>query len=453
MNIVIVGAGNVGMTLAKTLAADMHNVTVIERDTDAADKAEQRDVTVVRGNGARPAVLRSAGIAEGCGIDALIACTNQDETNLMACWLAKRSGVKRVYARVKSIEFTDTPDWTRDLGIDDVAAPDRSLSREIASLLTFNAALHSAELLDGVAGSFAFRVEANSPICGLTLRELGAKYPDFGALIAYVERGNDGFIPSGEWTAQADDLCFVVSLRERVKKIQKVFSRTADKRLSKVVIIGGGKLGTNLARRLSQAWPPVSVYMIEKDPARADWYARTLPKVKMTVGDGMDKDLLLDVGLDNADGVVASTGNDEVNVVIASLAHVLGCSKTVAIVRNPIYDNLEDHLPVDVLLNPNNTLASTFLRYVRYPSSAKVMTFIDRIDAEMVDIPITAGQPAVGKKIYELGLPKGTLIAVIKRGGKHIIPYGGETVLENDVVSLFAKSEDMPTAMKFFGAR
>ena len=451
MKVVIVGAGNVGMTLARTLSEDAHDVVVVDRNEDLATRiAEELDVSVVRGNGSRPDVLAQAGVVKDGGVDVLIACTDRDETNLLACWLAKRAGVPRVLSRVRDLEFTDTPDWAQDLGIDVMASPARSLSREIASLLRFNAAVHTSELFNGRAGSFAFHVEKDSPICGLSLRELGLKYPQLGAIVVYVERGEDGFVPSGEWTAQEGDVCFVVTLHERVTAIQKLFDVERQKRLSRVIIVGGGKLGTNLAKRLCSNVPKVETTLVEKNLEKCERLAREFPDVKVINGDGMDSDLMKQLGVDKANGVVAATSNDELNVIIAALANINENVKTVAVVRKDVYKELEDRLPVDVLVNPNRTLANTFLRYIRYPSSAGMLSLIDRIGAEMLEFLLRPGNPAVGRRIMDLNLPRGILIAVIKRGGKYLVPGGAETLQEGDVISVFAMSEKMPEAMHFF---
>ena len=451
MKVVIVGAGNVGMTLARTLSEDAHDVVMVDRNEDLATRiAEELDVSVVRGNGSRPDVLAQAGVVKDGGVDVLIACTDRDETNLMACWLAKRAGVPRVLSRVRDLEFTDTPDWAQDLGIDVMASPERSLAREIASLLRFNAAVHTSELFNGRAGSFAFHVEKDSPICGLSLRELGLKYPQLGAIVVYVERGEDGFVPSGEWTAQEGDVCFVVTLHERVTAIQKLFDVERQKRLSRVIIVGGGKLGTNLAKRLCSNVPKVETTLVEKNLEKCERLAREFPDVKVINGDGMDSDLMKQLGVDKANGVVAATSNDELNVIIAALANINENVKTVAVVRKDVYKELEDRLPVDVLVNPNRTLANTFLRYIRYPSSAGMLSLIDRIGAEMLEFLLRPGNPAVGRRIMDLNLPRGILIAVIKRGGKYLVPGGAETLQEGDVISVFAMSEKMPEAMHFF---
>ncbi len=453
MKIVVVGAGNVGCTVASALSAEGKDVVIIERDPETAEKIEnEQDVSVIRGNGARPTVLESAGVVADGDVDCLIACTDRDETNLMACWLAKRAGVPRVLSRVRDLEFTDTPDWARELGIDVMASPERSLSREISSLLTFNAAVHSSELFGGRAGSFAFPVEADSPICGMSLREVGQKYPDFGAVMVYVERGEDGFVPSGDWVAKEGDLCFLVTLNERVSRVQGLFDVEGNRSLSRVIIVGGGKLGANLAHRLSDNFPRIEVTLVDKNMQKCERLAQEYSSVQVVNGDGMDKRLLMQLGADRADGLVATTANDEMNVIVASLAKVLECRKTIAVVRNSVYDELESALPVDVLLNPNITLASTFLRHIRYPNTAGILSLIDRIGAEMLEFVLKPGNPVLDRRIMDLKLPKGILIAMIKRGSSYLVPGGSEILRQGDLISIFAMADLMPEAMRIFEA-
>ena len=172
--------------------------------------------------------------------------------------------------------------------------------------------------------------------------------------------------------------------------------------------------------------------------------------MKVINGDGMDSELMKQLGVDKADGVVAATANDELNVMIAALANNNEDVKTIAVVRKPVYRELEDRLPVDVIVNPNRTLANTFLRYIRYPSSAGMLSLIDRIGAEMLEFLLRPGNPVIGKRIMDLNLPAGILIAVIKRGGRYLVPGGGEVLQEGDVISVFAMAETMPEAMRFF---
>lgn len=452
MKIVIVGAGTVGFTVAKTLSAEGHDVTVVERDQTVAERIkEEEDVAVFCGNGARPATLEQVGVGTNSNVDYLVACTDRDEVNLMACWLAKRAGVKRVLSRVRDLEFTDTPAWAHELGIDVMSSPERSLSREIENLLVLNAAVHTTELTNSKAGSYAFWVEKNSQICGLSLKEVGMRWPDLGAVMVYVERSGVGAVPSGDWVAEPNDLCFFVCLQDKVLLLQSLFHHSVHRQLSRVLIVGGGKLGTNLAGHLCLRYPRNDIVIIDSNMAKCERLAAEYPKVAIINGDGFDEKLLRQEGVDGADGVVSATGNDEMNVMISILAKKLGARKTISVVRKKVYHTMEADLPVDVLLNPNDALASVFLRHIRYPQSAGVLSLIDRIGAEMLEFVLSRDNPVVGRRIMDLQLPKGVLIAMINRCGEAVVPHGSDVLEAGDVISLFAMHDLMSRASRILG--
>lgn len=440
-----------GYRVAKSLSSEGHDVVVVESDVARAEQVENhQDVSVVQGNGARPAVLEKAGVLSPSDVDYLIACTNRDEVNLMAGWLAKRAGVGRVISRVRDLEFTDTPAWARELGIDVMSSPERSLSREIESLLTVNAALHSTDIFDGKAASYAFRVESDSPICGRSLSEIGARFPEMRAIVVYVERGEEHFVPSGQWVAQEGDLCFLVCPNPDVMTVQHLFHPGDQRRLRRVIIVGGGKLGANLVRRMIRRYPGLELVLVDSSHAKCVKLAGEFPDVQVLMGDGFDEAVLHDAGVNSADGLVVTTENDELNVMIGILGKKLGCSKTVAVVRKSVYSHMGSSLPVDVLLNPDETLAAIFLRHVRYPKSARALYLIDRIGAEMIEVTLQAENTVVGQAIMDLGLPRGVLIAMIFRAGETLVPNGSTVLCAGDVISLFATRGLMPRAVSFF---
>ena len=238
MNIVIVGAGEVGRNIASTLSQEGHNIYIVEQDEDKARSAEEDlDVRVIRGNGARPQVLYEAGITENGDVDLMLACTDRDEVNMLACWIAHRAGVKRVISRARSLEFTDSPTWGRKLGIDMMVSPERSVAREILELLAVSSATRTAELLDGRAAIYAFRVAAESPLAGMSLKDMREKYKDLVAILVYVERedGEENVVPDGNTVLQANDLCYVVTYKESVWMLEELFQLKKSRRFMVLV--------------------------------------------------------------------------------------------------------------------------------------------------------------------------------------------------------------------------
>ncbi|MDR3229988.1 MAG: Trk system potassium transporter TrkA, partial [Synergistaceae bacterium] len=381
MKIVIVGAGEVGITLAATLSTEGHDVNVVEQDAGQATKVESElDVRVIRGNGARPQVLYDAGVRDGCDVDFLVACTDRDEVNILSCWIARHAGVKHVIARARGLEFTDSPTWGQDLGIDMMFSPERSVAREILELLSVSTAVHTAELLGGRAAIYAFRVAAASPLIGLSLQEFRMKNRDLIAIVVYIEReGAEDIVPDGNTVILENDLCYVVSYREQVWRLEKLFQLHSSRPLKRVFVVGGGKLGFQVAQRLEHNYRGVEIRLIDHDREQCEKLASELTRTLVLHGDGADETLLSEEGIGEADGYVCATESDEVNLIYGAMAKSLGAHKCIAVVRRRLYLDMPDRMPIDAVVDPNEALASVILRYIRYPGRSKALSIIEKI--------------------------------------------------------------------------
>jgi len=455
LKVVVVGAGEVGYTVAKSLSQQGHDVTLVEKDEMRASKVENElDVMVVRGNGARPPILEKAGIAQPkSDVDILIACTDHDEVNILACWIAKRAGVPKVISRARGLEYTDSPEWARELGIDVMISPERSVARQIEELLSVSASDYSAEFFGGVAGLYTFKVSKESPLIGHTLKDVRAKHPSIMALIAYVERDGGGFVPFGETKLQPGDLCFVITLKGQLGELEELFQRQKSRKLRRVIIVGGGKIGFRVAKRLETRYPQLDIRLIDQDREKCDKLARELERTIVLVGDGADEELLRREGVEGVDGFVATTANDERNILMGVIGKALGANKSIAVVRRGFFEKLDKYLPVDAMVNPNEALASVIMRYVLYPSAAGGLSIIERIDAEILEVTISKDSSALGVKISEIGFPKGALIALVYRRGQVFVPTGDTKLEDGDQVVLFASSDKMQQALDILGVK
>ncbi len=452
MRIVIIGAGEVGFNVASSLSVEGHDITIVESNEERAAKAENElDVMVVRGNGSRPPVLEKAGIFPGCDIDLLIACSNFDEVNIMACWIARRAGVKRVISRARGLEYTDSPTWAKQLGIDVMISPERSVAREIEEFLSISSAVHTAEFFGGKVGVYAFRVSDNSPLIGTSLRDLRRIYPKIKALVVFIERKGKGFVPFGEDKLETGDLCFTVTSKSQAQELEELFTRQKTPELKRVIVVGGGKIGYQVARRLEIRFPDLDIRLIDQDRDKCEKLSRELERAIVIHGDGMDEELLRYEGVDEADGFVTTTANDEHNILIGVVGKALGARKSVAVVRRELLMRLTDYMAVDAMVNPNQALATVIMRQVRYPYGTGALSIIDKIDAEVLELKIPHGSPVSGKKIMDLDLPKGILIALISRNGDMFVPWGDSVLMENDEVLIFAAEELMPRAVEMLG--
>jgi len=453
LRIVLVGAGEVGYSVAKSLSADGHEIVVVESDESVATQIEQSlDVIVVRGNGARPSTLERAGVRQDSDeISLLIACTNKDEVNIMACWIAKIMGVPHVIARAVGLEFTDHEGWAGMLGIDLMISPERSVAREIEALLEVRGAIHAIEIAGGKAGIYVFKVAEDSPMRGLQLLEVRKRNPSLITLIVAIQRGAESFVPKATDVIEAGDICYSMCYRNQVHQLERIFQPSIMKQLKRVFIIGGGKVGFQVAQGLSMRASGVEVKIIEQDREKCTRIAGELPDVLVINGDGADAQLLKNEGVESADGFVATTDHDETNLMLSVLGRTLGATKSIAVVKHPNYIGMTKHIPVDAILNRNQTLADAIIKNVRYPGSSRVLTVIEEIDSESIEFVIPKDSPVEGIALMDLRMPKGSVIGLLERNGELHIPTGTTVLQADDKLVVFASAEVMPLAMETLG--
>ncbi len=452
MRVVIVGAGEVGYTVSGQMAKEGHDVTVIEWDPARAEKVENElDVMVIRGNGARPQVLEQAGVTKKSPVDLMIACTEKDEANLLSCWIGKRNGVQKAISRARNLEFTDSESWARELGIDIMISPERSVAREIEELLAVSSALRTVEIAGGRAGVYVFRMAEKAPLAGVSLKEFRKRHPDLVSIIVFVERGHTGFLPGGDTVLLPGDLCYAVSFRNQVWRLEDLFGARRRKPLRRVLLVGGGKVGFQVARRLEEHHKNVDIRLIDMNSEKCDRLSRELGRTVVLCGDAADKDLLNYEGVGSSDGFVTTTASDESNIVLGILGKSLGTSKSIAVVRRKAFMQMEKHLPVDALVNPHLSMASAIMQQVRFPRSRGQLSLLDNIGAEMIEGVIPPESAALGRTIMNLDLPQGIILALVERGKHIFVPWGDTELLAGDRVILFAASDRMSEALDILG--
>ena len=461
MKIVIVGAGEIGRTVAKKLSSDpnnKHDIYLIENNEALAKSAdEELDVKVITGNGARPQVLAQAGVIQGGGVDLLIACTNRDEVNMLSCWIALNAGVKQVISRTRSLEFTDSPYWGNKLGIKVMISPERSIAREVLGLLEVSSATHTAELLDGRAALYTLKISENSKLVDKALKDLRTIYPDLMAVFVYVEHENgEAGVPNGFTTLKANDVCYVVTYRKSADILQEVFQPDKDndkkRSLRKLFIVGGGKLGTQIAKLVRREFGNVEMRIIEKDSEKCKRLSEEFNETLILNCDGADRNTLNEEGIESADGYICATESDEVNLICSVIAKEMGAGKTIAIVRRKDYQDLTKSIPVDAIVDPNEAMSNLLLRVIRYPEHTRAFSMIEKINAEMLEVVIQADNELTGRTLADIKLQKGVIVALLGRGDDVLVPTGATKILAGDHVILFALTSLMPEAARLFGA-
>ena len=454
MNIVIIGAGEVGRSVAKTLSGEGHNIYLVEKEEfNAKSASDELDVQVIQGNGARPNVLAQAGVVPSGDVDLLIACSDRDEVNLLSCWIAHSAGVPNVISRVRSLEFTDSGDWGKKLGIDAMITPERSIAREIISLLEVSSATYAAELLDGKAALYTLKISEDSPLVNMALKDLRAKWPDLVAVFVHVEHEDgEAGVPNGFTVLRAGDVCYIVTYRKSSELLQEVFHPSKKNSLKKLFVIGGGKLGTQIVQAVKKDFGNVSLRLIDNDPEKCAKLSEELGEALVLNCDGIDKKVLSDEGIEDADAYIAATDSDEINLIYSSIAKLMGVKKTIAVVKRKDYQELTQVTPVDAIVDPNEALANLILRIVHYPRHTKAFSIIERINAEMLEVVLHEDNELIGKTLAQIKLQKGVVVALLGRGEKVLVPTGATELLAGDRVILFALTSMMPEAAKLFGA-
>ncbi len=429
MKIIIAGCGEVGGELAKQLSREGHAVTVVDMDPRRVEAMGNRyDLMGVAGNCASLPVLREA---EAPSADLLIASTASDEQNLLTCLLARKLGVGNTIARVRDPDYVQNLDFlAEELGLSMYINPEYSAASEISRLLRFPAAQKAEIFAGGRAELVEIALPAGSELAGLPLREVPRA---FGGriLICAVLRGEEALIPRGSFVLQEGDRICVTGEPSELERLFRKWGLMRRK-LSRVTLVGGGRISFYLARILLETG--VGVKIVEKDPKRCETLCQLLPEALIVEGDGGDQELMAEIGADSADAVVALTGSDQENLILGLNAAALGAGSTVVKVSNSNFMRLGTRAGIGSIISPKHITASMILRYVRGMSrsmdnNVEALHSICNGQVEALEFSVGRSGDVLGIPLRELKLKKNLLLACIIRGMRTIIP-GGEDVLK-----------------------
>ncbi len=447
MQVIVIGAGEVGYEIASRLSRSNQDVVVIEKDPALVERVENNlDVLVLQGNGASARILEEAGIRK---TELLIAVTGFDECNVMACMLAKRYGVELTVARIRNQEYgaKNSVLSNEDLGIDLVIDPERVAAMEIVRLLKNPAATDVEYFAQKKVQMLGFRVDAEAPIVGRKLSELS-----LGVLIGAIARNGDVIIPGGDDVIQAHDTVFVVGKTGSMSAMGFLTGKSSE-RIRRVMIVGGGNIGYQLADMLQRYKDlGISVKLIEPREERCLGLAEELKDVLILKGSGTDLELLREEGIGETDAFVAVTGNDEVNIVSGLIAKHLGVRKVIVELNQSNYAPVVDTLGLDQAVHPRLVTASTILSLIRRESVLSVSILKDD-QVEVMELAIQPGFRAANKKLRLVQLPRGVLIGSICRGKEVIIPRGDDVLQPGDRVVIFTRPEMADTVARYFKPR
>jgi trk system potassium uptake protein TrkA len=437
MKILILGAGQVGRTAAYHLSREPANeVTVVDTNEDVLrDLQDRLDVRAVHGNGAFPVVLENAGIAD---TDILVALTNSDEINIVACSIAHalyRTPTK--IARIRAPEYTARAQLFTEgaLAVDVWISPEQLVTEYIAKLLSYPGALQVVDFADGRVQLVGLRARRDGLLVGRELRTLREHLPDTEARVAAIYR-NERLVPAaGDTVIEENDEIFFVAASDDLRRVMAELRRSEDP-VRRLVIAGGGNIGLRLARTLEKS---NQVKLIERDPRRARRISEILENTIVLNGDAADEELLVEENIDSTDVFAALTNSEEANVLSAMLAKRLGARRVMALINRPSYGQLMENHSIDIVISPQTITIGTLLAHVRRGDVVRVHS-LRRGAAEAIEAVVhgTQGRSRViGRQLEQITLPPGASIVAIVRGERVIMAHHDTTIEAEDHVIIF----------------
>ncbi len=450
MKVVIIGAGEVGFNVASRLVNENKDVVVIDKDREAIRRVSDNiDVQVVNGSGSSPISLDEAGLKDA---EILLAVTNSDEANLVACLVADiLSPSTKKLARIRNADFDQYHDNFRKYAphIDTLINPEIEVVKTIDRMMNMPGVVDVGEFADGRIKFIAIFLDKDARLAGTRLSELSSISEKQRPLIVAVIREEKLIIPSGDDTLLAGDLIYFICEEKKLLDTLSVFDKYAEP-VERVLIIGGGKIGTRLARLLDEK--PVYTKIIEKNPDRCAKLAERLNKVVVLHGDGSDQELLKEENIQDIDVVVTLTGDEEINILASLLAKQMGARKTITKISKFSYFPLMSTIGIEQVVSPRLSAINTILQHIR---RGKVLSSISikGEQAEFMEAVALETSDIVGKPLKNISFPKGALVAGIIREENFIIPTGDSIVNPNDMIIIFARKQAIPKVEKILAVK
>ncbi len=445
MNILIIGAGEVGFHLTRRLSAEKHNITILEIDPAVAHRAdEQLDARIVIGSGSSFEDLKQAKIEE---TDVFAALSNVDEVNLLAGRYAKKLNIPHIIARVRNPEYIN-PNFIlskEEIGIDLLIHPEKETANAIIRLIKQSSATDIVEFAEGKIQLMGIRLEENSPILHQTLQEIWQENENLAARIVAIKRKQHTIIPGGNDILVPRDQIFVVCDKVLIPTIVKITGKE-DVTIQNIMILGGGLIGRYVAREMEDT---MNIKIIETRSERSEEIADILPKTLVIHGDGTDMDLLALEGIMDMDAFIAVTGDDENNIISTLMARHLRVPRTIALVNKTEYLPITPTIGMDAVVSKQLLTVNAILRFIQKRTFERIAT-IPGIEAEIIEIIPQPNSKITKKPLEEIHFPKYAMVGAVQRQDKVIIPLGDTRIQEGDRVVIFTLPKAMLEVEKLF---
>jgi trk system potassium uptake protein TrkA len=444
MKVIICGAGQVGWQIARHLASEKNDVTVVDNNPELVRRAtDTLDVQGISGFASYPDILERAGARDA---DMIIAATHSDEVNMVTCQVAHSVfAVQRKIARLRGQSYLNaiyTDLFRRDhLPIDVVISPEREVAEAALQRLAAPAAFDTESFLGGNAQLLGIAIDDDCPVINTPLRQLSDLFSTLKAIVVGIRRGGTLFVPSANDQIFPDDECYVMTETSDMARTLEIFGKTQGK-LERVVIIGGGNVGLAVARALETRTDRIRVRVIERDRDIAENAADALERTIVLNGDGLDSSLLEEANIGNADAVLAVTDDDKTNLLAAVRAKGLGCKMAICLTNDPTLVPLMGPLDIDAYINPRATTVSSILRHIRHGRVRSVYSIGDA-EAEVIEAQVLTTSPIAGKLLKDIDFPEGVLVGGVLKDGKMSKPRADLRIEDGDIVAIFAMASQV----------
>jgi len=436
MKIIILGAGQVGTSLANNLASEANDITVVDVDAELLNQLQDRlDLRTVMGRGSHPEVLIRAGAEDA---DMVIAVTNSDETNIVACQVAYTLfHTPTKIARIRSQNYLMHPELfsAQAMPIDYIISPEQLVTDYVSRLIQYPGALQVVDFADGKVRLVAVRAFEGSPLVGHELRELHEHFPNIKGRIAAIYRDGESIHPDAKTVVKAHDEIFFIAAVEDIRKMMDEL-RTRERTVKRIIIAGGGNIGRRLAKTLEKKY---QVKLIDKNPNNTKLLSEELENTIVLLGNAADEELLIEENIDSTHIFCALTNDDEANILSAMLAKRLGARKVMALINRTAYVDLIESSEIDIAISPQQATIGSLLAHVRRGDVVNVHS-LRRGAAEAIEAVAHGDKNSsrvVGRKIEDIDLPAGTTIGSIVRGDEVIVPHHNTVIEAEDHLVLF----------------
>jgi trk system potassium uptake protein TrkA len=458
MNIIICGAGRVGFTIAKQLSEQGHSITVIDPSSEDIQKIDDvLDVKAIVGKATYPTILEKANASE---TDMIIAVTRNDEINMLICQIAfSIFKIPKKIARIRSQDYLN-PKFTRvynkeNLPIDVIISPEIEIAKSIQRKLEAPGALDSVPFAENKIRLLEILIRDSCNLINIKLKDLTKKYPDLDANVIGIIREDKFLIPKKEDDIKKNDKIYVIINSSQTSETLEAFGHT-EKVSKKILIVGGGNIGFNLAKNIEESLDAARVKIVEKDKGRAEFLASELNNTIVINGNGLDEEVLSEANLEEAETVLALTNDDEDNLMVSVLVEKFAKDekgiedkRTMALVNKPNYSLLQDSLKIDDLIDPRMNTVSSILKHVHKGTIETAYTIMNG-EYEVIEAEIIETSQLINKELKNSDLPDEIRIGAVLRESKIIIPRSNFVFQKDDKVVFLAKKDSISVVENIF---